>query len=106
MAQSIRGMSEEDIRQQRGFFFEALKHLTTLAAASALVTLNVYREADLPLLPILFFFVLSLLFSAFGMVWAALAGTGEWPFFRGRNFLILGSSSFLAGLMLVVYFIA
>ncbi|MDP9475816.1 MAG: transposase family protein [Actinomycetota bacterium] len=76
------------------------------AYGTILVDLQRRRVVDLPLLPVLFFFVLSLLFSTFGMVLAALAGIGEGPFFPARNFLILGSSSFLAGLMLVVYFIA
>ncbi len=89
--------SDEDLRQQHGFFFEACKHLTTLDTAAALVVLALYREAGVYLWPLLFF-GLSLVSCTIGMLSLALRGTGADGLSPATTGLMLGAITFLAGL--------
>lgn len=91
-------MTDEDLRQQHGFFFEMLKHLTTLDTAAALVILTVHKDLGGYLFP-LALFLISLFFSVIGMLVVALRGTDIESISRATNFLILGSSTFLLGVL-------
>lgn len=87
--------TDEDLRQQHGFLFEACKHLTTLNTAAALVALARHRDADLWPLP---FFGVSLATSAYGMLVLALMGTGEKGLSRATGGLVIGAITFVGGL--------
>jgi hypothetical protein len=89
--------SDEDLRQQYGFLFEACKHLTTLNTAAALVVLVLHRDAGLYLWPVPFF-GLSLAVSAYGMLAITLIGTGEDGPAHAAHSLVIAALTFVTGL--------
>lgn len=89
--------SDEDLRQQYGFFFEACKQLTTLNTAAALVVLALNREAGLYLWPLMFFGI-SLAGSTWGMLAVALKGTNIAGISTATNGLVVAAITFVAGL--------
>jgi hypothetical protein len=108
MGEAGRGLrvNNEDTRQQHGFFFEMCKHLTTLDTAALLVVLAMHEELSAFLFWSLLLFGVSLFFSTIGMLVVALAGTSIESISRATNFLLLGSVTFLTGVLVIILWIS